>query len=159
VDRFEAFEAEHDAFADGVWNRGMRGRNEAREGAYRATNGYPALGASKVAEGFVHCNAFVDALETLDPATPPDADAAFVEKRAARDAMRARLDSDPSPFGRDHLRHAVDAVESGDLTLEHLGRNDDVVPARAHTKAWVGYHAARVAAERAGAVETVLTRR
>ncbi|WP_380675200.1 hypothetical protein [Salinigranum sp. GCM10025319] len=163
VARFETFEEEHesypDAFANGIWSRGMRGRNETDEGAYRAENGYPAFGASKVAAGFVHCHAFVDALETLDPSSPPDADTAFAEKRAARRAMRERLDASPSPFVRDHLRHAADAVESGDITLRHFGRHDDVSPDRTYTEAWVDYRAARVAAERTEEVAAVLTRR
>lgn len=163
VDRFETFEEEHesypDAFANGVWGRGMRGRNETREGAYRAANGYPAFGAAKVAGGFVHTHAFVDALETLDPQSPPDADAVFEEKRAARRAMRERLDANPSPFVRDHLRFALAATESGDITLKYLGRHDDVGPARTYTEAWADYHAARVAAARANEVEAILTRR
>ena len=163
VARFETFEEDHDsypdAFANGVWSRGMRGRNEVREGTYRAENGYPAFGASKVAAGFVHCHAFVDALETLDPEAPPDADAAFAEKRAARRSLRERLDADPPPFVHDHLRYARDAVESGDITLRYFGRHDDVSPERTYTEAWVDYHAARVAAERAEEVEAVLTRR
>ncbi|AUV81330.1 hypothetical protein C2R22_06340 [Salinigranum rubrum] len=137
----------------------MRGRNETREGAYRAANGYPAFGAAKASEGFVHAHAFVDALETLDPQSPPDADAVFGEKRAARAAVRERLDATPSPFVRDHLRHALAAVESGDITLEYFGRHDDVDPARAYTEAWVDYHAARVSAARANEVAAVLTRR
>ena len=163
VARFETFEDEHerypDAFADGVWTRGMRGRNEVREGAYRATNGYPAFGAAKAAAGFVHSHAFVDALETLDPSSPPDAGAVFAEKRAARRALRRRLDGDPSPFVRDHLRHATGAIESGDVTLGQFGRGDDVSPVRLRTEGWVHYHAARIAAERADEVETVLARR
>ncbi|WP_372910808.1 hypothetical protein [Salinigranum sp.] len=163
VARFETFEEEHeaypDSFADGVWSRGMRGRNETGEGAYRARNGYPAFGASKAAEGFVHVHAFVDAMETLDPESPPGADAVFEEKRAARRALRERLDTNPSPFVRDHLRHALAATESGDITLKYFGRHDDVDPARTYTEAWVDYHAARVAAARADEVEAVLTRR
>lgn len=163
VDRFETFEEEHEsypeAFANGVWGRGMRGRNETREGAYRATSGYPAFGAAKAAEGFVHAHAFVDALETLDPQSPPDADAVFEEKRAAGAAMRERLDATPSPFVRDHLRHALAATESGDITLEYFGRHDDVDPARTYTEAWVDYHAARVTAARADEVEAVLAER
>lgn len=163
VTRFETFEEEHgeypDAFADGVWSRGMRGRNEVNEGAYRVTNGYPAFGAAKVAAGFVHSHAFVDALETLDPRSPPDADRVFEEKREARGALRERLDSNPSPFVRDQLRHALAAVESGDITLRYLGRHDGVDPDRIHTEAWVDYHATRIAADRAGEVEAVLIRR
>lgn len=167
VARFETFEEEHeeypDSFADGIWSRGMRGRNDTHEGAYRATNGSPAFGAAKVAEGFVHSHAFVDALESLDPQSPPDADHVFEEKRAARRALRERLgrgsDTDPSPFVRDHLRHARGAAESGDISLRYLGRHDDVEPARRYTEAWVDYHAARVAAERADEAEATLTRR
>ncbi|WP_142856323.1 hypothetical protein [Salinigranum halophilum] len=160
VERFETFEEEHEeypaAFADGIWTRGMRGRNGVNEGAYRTTE-FPAFGAAKVAEGFVHIHAFVDALETLDPESPPDADSVFEEKRTAREALRERLDSNPSPLVRDHLRHAREAVENGDLTLRYFDRHDDVDPARAYTEAWVDYHAARVAASRAGEVESVLT--
>jgi hypothetical protein len=171
VARFETFEEEHDEypdpFANGVWSRGMRGRNDTNEGVYRATNGYPAFGASKVAAGFVHSHAFVDALETLDPQSPPDAEEVFEEKQAARRALRDKLgsgsdanaDTDPSPFVHDHLRHALDAVESGDLTLRYFDRHDDADPVRTYTEAWVDYHAARVAAERADEVERVLTRR
>jgi hypothetical protein len=137
----------------------MRGRNEVREGAYRATNGYPAFGAAKAAAGFVHSHAFVDALETLDPSSPPDADAVFEEKRAARRALRRRVDAAPSPLVRDHLRHATGAIESGDITLGQFGRGDDVSRVRLRTEAWVHYHAARIAAERADEVETVLVRR
>lgn len=162
VARFETFEGDHerypDAFANGIWTRGMRGRNEVREGAYRAANGYPALGAAKAAAGFVHCHTFGDALETLDPSSPPDADRVFEEKRAARRALRGRLD-DPSPFVRDHLRHATGAIESGDITLGQFGQDDDVSPVRLRTEAWVDYHAARIAAEYADEVEAVLARR
>jgi hypothetical protein len=118
---------------------------------------FPAFGAAKVAEGFVHIHAFVDALETLDPESPPDADSVFEEKRTAREALRERLDSNPSPLVRDHLRHAREAVENGDIRLRYFDRHDDVDPARAYTEAWVDYHAARVAASRAGEVESVLT--
>jgi hypothetical protein len=163
VARFETFEEKHeaypDSFADGVWSRGMRGRNETGEGAYHAENGYPGFGAAKAAEGFVHLHAFVDAMETLDPESPPDADAVFEEKRAARRALRERLDANPSPFVRDHLRHALAATESGDITLRYFGRHDDVDAARTYTEAWVDYHAARVAAARADEVAAVLTRR
>jgi hypothetical protein len=163
VRRFETFEDEHDSFPDGfangVWGRGMRGRNELAEGRNRTRNGYPGLGAGKTAAAFVHSHAFVDALETLDPESPPTADAVFDEKRAATRALRERLDSTPSPVVHDHLRLAAQALTSGDLTLKYFDRHDDITPARSYTEAWVDYHAAAVAAERAADVASVLTRR
>jgi hypothetical protein len=163
VNQFEAFEAEHDsypdAFANGLWGRGMRGRNDCAEAAARTDAGYPGFGAAKVAAGVVHVTAFADALATLDPASPPTLRQVLEKKRSARRALRDRLDADPSPFVRDHLRHATAAVESGDLTLRYVDRHDDASAVRSHTEAWVDYHAALVATERAPAVATVLTRR
>jgi hypothetical protein len=83
----------------------------------------------------------------------------FDKKRSATQAVRERLDSTPSPVVRDHLRLAAQALTSGDLTLKYVDRHDDASAARSYTEAWVDYHAARMAARRAPAVATVLTRR